>query len=82
MFIELKVVKKAHSLVYVEVPDGTNLKDLWHAVNYKAIGRIAEDTVGDYDWDDYGWEEDIDVIGIKQVSEEEATQFEYGKMTA
>lgn len=39
------------------------------------IGRAAKQTTTDSDWDNYGWEKDVEVQGYKPVEASEAEQY-------
>jgi hypothetical protein len=39
------------------------------------MGRAAKETTSDSDWDNYGWENDVEVQGHKPVDAKEAEQY-------
>lgn len=39
------------------------------------IGRAAKQTTTDWDWDNYGWEQDVEVQGYKPVEASEAEEY-------
>lgn len=72
-YYRVQVTKKSYTEVYIKVPKGVE-------VTFRDKNLIKEATVktaSKYDWDDYGWEEDLDVDGVVKVSEKEATSYVY-----
>ena len=45
-------------------------------MHYLDIGKAAKETTEDGDWDSFGWEHDVDIQAVKEVSEETATAFD------
>ena len=79
-FLKVQVVKKSHTDVYIEVPDDFEPRDIMHHKYREQIGKIAEETTQTYDWDEYGWEEDVDVEAASVVEESEAKEHQCGKL--
>jgi hypothetical protein len=79
-WFELNVVRKSYTSIYVEAPDGVTPAMLMLAKNSREIGRIADETTDRHDWDDFGWEEDVEVTSVKEVTEEKAKEFEVGQI--
>jgi hypothetical protein len=68
----VELVKKSISEVYIKVPKGDKIEYKDH----RLIAQAAKETVGKYDWDDYGWEKDIDINFIEKVDEDEAISYD------
>lgn len=68
-YYKVDLVKKSYTEAYVKIPKGEKLK--FQDVNL-LIPEFIED-IHDYDWDDFGWEKDVDIHEISKVSEKEAT---------
>lgn len=71
-FFKLEVVKKSVAEVYVEMPDDA---DPIKMMDYAGAGLAAKETTEGYDWNEFGWEKDVEVISAMDVTEEEARQF-------
>ncbi len=71
-YYEVEVAKRSHSTVFIKVPKGEKVT----SKNTKIITNAAVETLDKYDWDDYGWSDDLETYGIKKVSEKEATSYE------
>jgi hypothetical protein len=65
-YYEVEVTKKAYASVYIRVPKGVEITFR----DSRVISAATIETVGDYDWDDYGWEGDLETGGIWKVSED------------
>jgi hypothetical protein len=72
-YYRVQVTKKSYADVYIKVPKGETVtfKDR------KLIKEATVKTVAKYDWDDYGWEDDLDVDEVEKVSETEAIAHTY-----
>jgi hypothetical protein len=70
-YYKVDVTKKSYTNVYIKVPKG-ELVSFGHR---KLIKEATVKTVTKYDWDDYGWENDLEVDGVSKVSEKEATEY-------
>lgn len=71
-FFKLEVIKKSVAQVYVEMPDDVEVAEM---MDYADAGRAALFTAGVHDWDDRGWENDVEVLSAQDVTEEEANEF-------
>lgn len=71
-YYEVEVTKSSHSTVHIKVPKGDEVT----RKHTKIITNAAVETLDDGDWDDYGWSDDLQIYGIKKVSEKEATSYE------
>lgn len=67
----VEVTKKSHTEVYIRVPKGETVTFR----DRKLIKEATVKTITPYDWDDYGWENDLDIDGVTKVDEKEATQY-------
>ncbi len=71
-YICVEVTRTESTDLYLKVPKG------WRPTgrDYKLMGRAAKKTTRDGDWDNYGWENDVEVQGHKPVDAKEAEQFQ------
>jgi hypothetical protein len=72
-YYRVQVTKHSYTDVYIRVPKG-------ETVTFKDRKLIKEATVKTttkYDWDDYGWEDDLEVHEVEKVSEKDATQYTF-----
>jgi hypothetical protein len=67
-YIQVQVIRSESTDLYLKVPKG------WRPSgrNRKLLGVAAKETTSDFDWDNFGWENDIDVQGYKPVDAKEA----------
>ena len=72
-YYRVSVIKKSYTDVYIRVPKGEEITFR----DRKLIKEATVKTTTDYDWDDFGWEDDLDVDEVEKVSEKEATQYTY-----
>jgi len=72
-YYRVQVNKKSYTDVYIKVPKGETVtfKDR------KLIKEATVKTITKYGWDDYGWEDDLDVDEVEKVSEKEAISYTY-----
>ena len=70
-YYKVEVTKKSYTDVYIKVPKGETVtfKDR------KLIKEATVKTVTKYDWEEYGWEDDLDVDEVEKVSETEAIAY-------
>jgi hypothetical protein len=70
-YICVEVTRTEITALYLKVP-----KD-WRpsGKDYKMMGRAAKETTSDSDWDNYGWENDVELQGHKPVDAKEAEQY-------
>jgi hypothetical protein len=70
-YICVEVTRTESTDLYLKVPKG------WRPSgrDYKLMGRAANATTRDGDWDKYGWENEVDVQGHKPVDAKEAEQY-------
>ena len=80
MFLKVGVTRKAYSELYIEVPDGFDKNKLRSYELSKELGKVAKETTDSCDWENYGWEDDLDVDDINEVSVEEANLYKVGKL--
>jgi hypothetical protein len=71
-YYEVEVAKRSYSTVYIKVPKGDEVT--WK--HTKIIANAAVETLDSYDWDDYGWSKDLEIDGVKKVSEKDANSYE------
>lgn len=71
-YICVEVSRSEITDLYLKVPKG------WRPSgrDYKMMGRAAKETTSDSDWDNYGWENDVKVLGQKPVDATEAEQYQ------
>jgi hypothetical protein len=72
-YYKIAITKKSYTDVYIRVPRGEVVS--FH--HRKLIKEATLKTITKYDWDDFGWENDLDVDGLSKVSEKEATEYVY-----
>lgn len=69
----VEVAKKSHTEVYIRVPKGEKVTFR----DKKLIKDATVKTVKEYDWDDYRWEDDLEINGISLIDEEEAIEYKF-----
>jgi hypothetical protein len=72
-FFKLSVSRSETTDVYLKCNDLMTPRD---AMRCPDIGEACHETTDDTDWDNFGWEHDVEVHGCVEVSEEEANQFQ------
>lgn len=72
-YYKIGVSRSTYTEVYIAVPKGEKIT---HA-DRKLIKTATLETTDNYDWDDYGWENTLEVEEISQVDENEATSYKY-----
>jgi hypothetical protein len=72
-YYRVQVTKKSYTDVYIKVPKGETVTFR----DRNLIKEAAFKTVTKYDWDDHGWEDDLDVDAVEKVSEKDATQYTF-----
>lgn len=75
-YIRVKVARSETTDLFIKVNEDFQVKDIFHHKYQSALGRIAEETTCDADWDKYGWEEDLQVLSCAESTPEEAEQFQ------
>lgn len=72
-YYRVGVTKKSYTDVYIRVPKGETVtfKDR------KLVKEATVKTIDKYDWDDYGWEDDLDIDEVASVDEKEATSYQF-----
>ncbi len=70
-FLRVEVTRAQSTELYLKVPKGWRPKGR----DYKLLGKAAKETTDRSDWDDYGWENSVEIQGCAVVEEKEATQF-------
>lgn len=70
-YICVEITRKEGTELYMKVPKG------WRPSgrDYKLLGRATKETVRDLDWDNHGWENDVEVEGYQSVEAKNAEQF-------
>ena len=70
-YICVEVTRTESTDLYLKVPK------CWRPTgrDYKLMGKAAKETTSDFDWDNYGWENELDVQGHKTVDAKEAEQY-------
>ena len=76
-YLEIEVTRLQSSIIYVRVP-GDFDKSKLHREHGKdsIISKACQKTLSTYDWDDMGWEQDVECQSVKEVSEQVATAYE------
>lgn len=70
-YIEVKVSRSEVTSVFLKVPKGWKPQ----GKDYKLIGRAAKETTEDCDWDNWLWEQNVDIISVKPATEGEALSY-------
>lgn len=78
-YLEVEVSRQQNSFVILKVPYSFDPKTLRRGPKF--LGRACEKTLMDSDWDDYGWQQDIECQGYKEISEKDATAYEVFEVT-
>lgn len=66
-YYQVGVAKRSYVDVYIKVPKGDS-------VSFKDRALVREatvETIHKLDWDDYGWENDLEIEGIVRVDGED-----------
>jgi len=72
-YLQVEVTRQQTSFVTLKVPYDYDNKLIRRGL---ILGEACKKTLLDSDWDDYGWELDVDCLSIKEVTEAEATIYE------
>lgn len=75
-YLEVEVTRVEGTTLYLKVPWNFDVKTLRRSSGNKILIDACKETVGDYDWDDFGWEDTLEVQSVKSVEEKEATAYE------
>lgn len=67
-YYKIETIKKSFTDVYIKVPTGRKIEFR----DTVLVGRAAKKTINDYEWDDWGWENDVEINSIEKVTEEDA----------
>jgi hypothetical protein len=73
-YLEVEVTRTEGSTLYLKVPgnfDHTKLR----RDRDKILVKACKETLDDYDWDNNGWELDLEVQSVKEVTEKIAGQY-------
>lgn len=70
-YLCVEVTRSESTDLYLKVPKGWRPSGRDHVM----IGRAAKQTTTDSDWDNYGWEQDVEVQGYKPVEASEAEEY-------
>ena len=67
-FLRVEVTRAQGTELYMKVPKG------WRPTgrNSRVLGKAAAETTGRSDWDDYGWEQTVEMQSYSVVNEKEA----------
>jgi len=79
-FLKVHVTRESHSELYVMVPDDFQVEEVRRSKYLTRLGRIAEETTLDSDWDDTDWEHTIRVVDFESMSEEDAKEVCWGAL--
>lgn len=79
-FLKVQVARKAWTDLYVSVPDSFQKDDLRKWMYRDKVAKIAAETTNSSEWDEYGWEEDLEINTIQEVDEIEAIAFSVGEI--
>lgn len=79
-YLKVEVTRTESTELYIEVPDEFDGATIMHQSFQERIGKIAMETTDSMDWDNYGWEENIEVQSVKTVSKDEAEQYMVGTL--
>ena len=71
-YFKIEVTRTSSSEIYVRMPDGTAINSM---MRYKFIAEAAQKTTKDYEWDDHDWPATVEIQGVAEVTEQEATEF-------
>lgn len=71
-YYQVDVVKKSGTQVYIKVPKGRKVTFR----DRELVRKATVETVENYDWDDYGWERDLEIEGIAEVDKRDAIQYD------
>lgn len=69
-YIKVDVARLSHTDIYLKVPKNWNPNR-----NRKLLGQAAYETTKDYDWDSFGWENNLEVNGWSVVKKEESERY-------
>ena len=72
-YLEIEVTRTESSTVYLKVPQDFDRKSITRKSDI--LAKACKKTLSDYDWDHYGWEQDIECQSVKEVSENDATAY-------
>jgi hypothetical protein len=76
-YLEIEVTRKEASTVFLKVPRDFDMNKIKRSGGRDSIlSKACKKTISDLEWDDTGWEDDIEWESIKDVSEEEATIYQ------
>ena len=79
-YLKVQVARKAWADLYVSVPDSFRKDDLQKWMYRDKVASVAAHTTDSCDWDSFGWEEDLEIVGIQEIDEIEAKQFSVGEI--
>lgn len=70
-FLRVEVTRAQGTELYIKVPKG------WRPTgrNSRVLGKAAKETTERSDWDDYGWEQTVEMQSCAVVDEKEARAF-------
>jgi hypothetical protein len=70
-FLRVEVTRTQSTELYLKVPNGWRPRGR----DYKILGKAAKETTDRSDWDDYQWENTVEMQSCSVCQEKEATQF-------
>ena len=72
-YYKIEVTRTSSTDIYVKMPDGTAVNSM---MRYPRIGQAAKETAPqDHEWDDHDWPATVEIQGVNEVPEQEATEF-------
>lgn len=74
-FIEVEVTRTEGTTLFLKVPSNFDNQSLFHYKSMKLLVEACKKTCGNFDWDNFGWEESLEVQSVNDVSEKEASQY-------
>ena len=72
-YYRVGVAKKSYTDVYIRVPKGETVTFR----DRKLVKEATVKTIDRYGWDDYGWEDDLDIDEVASVDEKEAIVYKF-----
>jgi hypothetical protein len=70
-YLEVEVTRIEGTTLYLKVPYNFNRKNL----SIKLLVNACKETCEEYDWDNSGWEHDVELQSVKEVTEKDATAY-------
>ena len=70
-YLEVEVTRTEGTTVYLKVPYAFDRKKL----STELLAKACKETCDEYDWDNTGWEHDVEWQSVKEVPEKDATAY-------